>query len=37
MLQEPTKVTAKLEFDDANIVVRVRVGPVVEYVPIPTS
>jgi hypothetical protein len=37
MLQVPLKVTAAPEFDDEKIVVRVKVGPVVEYVPRPTS
>jgi hypothetical protein len=33
----PLKVTAVLELLELKIVVRVKVGPVVEYVPIPTS
>jgi hypothetical protein len=36
-LTVPENVTAAFEFDEVSIVVRVRVGPVVEYVPIPTS
>jgi hypothetical protein len=33
----PEKVTAVLELDEEKIVVLVKVGPVVEYVPRPTS
>jgi hypothetical protein len=33
----PEKVTAALELLEDKIVVRVNVGPVVEYVPTPTS
>jgi len=36
-LTVPEKVTAALELLEDKIVVRVSVGPVVEYVPTPTS
>jgi hypothetical protein len=36
-LTVPENVTALPELLEERIVVRVRVGPVVEYVPIPTS
>jgi hypothetical protein len=36
-LTVPENVTALPELEDERIVVRVKVGPVVEYVPRPTS